>query len=174
MDNISLFFLIFGLNNHSVVLDGLMIFGARYLILIAFLIFFILAFKGNTQEKKAFLLAILALPIAVLIIMGIHLFFFEPRPFVTFHLTPLYPFNPDASFPSRHASFIAVIAFSYIYFKSRWAVLLLIFMLWVGISRIYVGVHYPVDILGGIIVGIISLLITKQIIKFLKLKFSLN
>ena len=91
MANTSLFFLIFNLHNQSTLLDDLMIFGARYLILIAFLLFFILAFKGNTPEKKAFLLAILSLPITVLIIMGIHLFFIEPRPFVTFHLTPLIP-----------------------------------------------------------------------------------
>ena len=170
MANTSLFFLIFNLHNQSVLLDDLMIFGARYLILIAFLLFFILAFKGNAKEKKAFILAILALPITVLIIMGIHLFFVEPRPFVTYHFTPLYPFNPDASFPSRHASFIAVIAISYIYFKSMWAALFLIFMLWVGISRIYVGVHYPVDIIGGIIVGIISLIISKIILNSLKSK----
>ena len=170
MDDISLFFLIFGLSNHSLLLDDLMIFGARYLILLTFLIIFILIFKGNTAEKKAFLLTILALPVATLIIMGIHLFLFEPRPFVTFHFTPLYPFNPDASFPSRHASFMSIIAFSYLYYKSKWSALFLILMLLVGISRIYVGVHYPIDILGGIIVGVVSLIITKFVLKSLKSK----
>jgi len=173
MDNTSLFFLIFNLHNQSVILDDLMIFGARYLILFAFLLFFILAFKGRVKEKKAFLLVILTLPIVVLIIMGIHMFVVEPRPFVTYHLTPLYPYNPDASFPSRHASFMAVIAGAYIYFKSKWSALFLIFMLWVGISRIYVGIHYPLDILGGFIVGIISLIISVQLVKFLKTKFLL-
>ena len=170
MDNISLFFLIFGLNNHSGVLDDLMIFGARYLIFVAFLLTLFLIFKGTTAEKKAFLLAILALPITVLIIMGIHLFFIEPRPFVTFHFTPLYPFNPDASFPSRHASFMSILAFSYLYFKSKWSMLFLLLMVWVGISRVYVGVHYPIDILGGVLVGIVSLITAEQIVKFLKIK----
>ncbi len=174
IDNTSLFFIIFNLSNHSPLLDFLMIFGARYLIFVAFLLTFFLIFKGTIAEKKSFLLIILALPIAVLIIMGIHLFLYEPRPFVTYHLTPLYPYNPDASFPSRHASFMAAVAFAYAYFRSKWSALFIILMLWVGISRVYVGVHYPLDILGGFIVGIISLMIVKQIVQFLKIKFSLG
>lgn len=171
MDNHPIFFLIFNLSNHSPLLDNLMIFGARYLILIAFLLFFILGLKGGIKEKKAFLLAILALPVATIIIMGIHLFFVEPRPFVTYNFTPLYPFNPDASFPSRHASFIAVIAFSYLYYKSRWALAFLTCTIWVGISRIYVGIHYPLDILGGFIVGILSLIIALHLKKLIKISF---
>lgn len=174
MDNTALFYLIFNLSNHNPLLDYLMIFGARYLIFAVFLLSLILIFKGTINEKKAFLLIILALPIAVLIIMGIHLFLYVPRPFVTLHLTPLYPYNPDASFPSRHASIMAATAFSYLYYKSKWSILFLILMLWVGISRIYVGVHYPIDILGGILVGIVSLILAKQIIKLLKVRFSLS
>lgn len=174
MDNTALFFLIFGLSNHTPFADNLMIFGARFVIYLTFLIMFILIFKGGSKEKKAMLLAILSMPITVLVIMGIHLFLYEPRPFVTYHFTPLYPYNPDASFPSRHASFMSIIAFSYLYYKSKWSFLFLFLMLLVDISRIYVGVHYPIDILGGFIVGIISLILAKQIIKLLKLKFSLN
>jgi len=172
MDNVSVFFLIFGLSNHSPLLDQLMIFGARYLILLTFLIIFILIFKGTTAEKKAFLLTILAIPIAIIIIKIIHLFYFEPRPFVTYQLIPLFTYDPDASFPSRHASIMAVVALSYIYFKSKWSVLFLILLIWLGVSRVYVGVHYPIDILGGVIVGIISLIIAKIIIRLIKLRFS--
>lgn len=174
MDNTNLFFFIFNLSHQYAFLDALMIFGARYLILLTFFIVFILSFKGSIKEKKAFLLIILSLPLAVLIIMGIHLFIYEPRPFITLHLTPLYPYIPDASFPSRHAAFMAVATFVYLYFKSKWSMLFLIFMLWVGISRIYVGIHYPIDILGGILVGILSLIIARLLVKFLKLKFSWN
>lgn len=174
MDNVSLFFLVFGLSSHISFVDNLMIFGARYLVFAGFLLNLFLIFKGTNRERKAFILIILALPIAILIIMGIHLFFFEPRPSVTLHITPLYPYKPDASFPSRHASFMSIIAFSYLYFKSKWSSLFLLLMIWVGISRVYVGVHYPIDILGGILVGIVSLILAKQIIKLLKLKFSLS
>lgn len=156
MDNISLFFLVFGLSNHSDFVDSLMIFGARFLIYSTFLLVFISAFKGRSKEKKALILAFLAIPIVVLLIKFIHIFFIEPRPFVNFHFSPLLDTEPDASFPSRHAGVMSAIAFSYTYLKSRWAPLFLFLMLWVGISRIYVGVHYPLDILGGFLVGIIA------------------
>lgn len=170
MDNTSLFYLIFNLNNHSRVLDNLMIFGARYLIVVVFLLIFFLIFRGSIKEKKAFILAIFSLAVVVLIIKMIHLFFIEPRPFVNLDLTPLYPYKPDPSFPSRHVSMMTAITFAYIHFKSKWAPLFLLLMVWVGVSRIYVGVHYPLDIIGGIIVGIVSLLIAKKFLGYLKLR----
>lgn len=174
MDNITLFFSIFGLSNKSPFLDVFMIVGARLIIFIAFLLMLILAFKRGTKEKKAFILAIISIPIIILLIKIIHLFYYEPRPFITYHFSPLFPYGADASFPSRHASMMAAIAFSYTYYKSKWTILFLIFMIWVGLSRIFVGVHYPVDILGGFLVGIISLMLSKQLIKLIKNKFLIS
>lgn len=171
MDNAAIFLLIFGLSNQSAALDSLMIFGARFLIFLTFLLVFISAFKGGVKEKKAMILSFLAIPVVILIVKGIHLFFIEPRPFVIFYFSPLLDAGSDASFPSRHASIMSAIAFSYLHFKSKWAPLFLFLMLWVGISRIYVGVHYPLDILGGLLVGIISLVITNKILKKLKSNF---
>lgn len=171
MDNITLFFLIFSLNGRIWTLDNLMIFAAQYLIYLTILMVFVLSFKGGTKERKAMLLAFLALPIAVLLIKAIHLIFFEPRPFVDFHFSPLISHNADASFPSRHAAIMSVVAFSYTYLKSKWAPVLLFFMLWVGAARIFVGVHFPQDIIGGFVVGLISLIIALQIIKLIKLRF---
>jgi len=174
MDNNALFFPIYNLSHQSQILDNIMIFITNYALYLTMLLMFILAIKGKIEEKKAFLLIILGIPISILLIMGIHLFIYEPRPFVTFNFVPLADNKPDLSFPSRHATLMAVMAFVYLHFKSKWSTLFLILMLLVGISRIYVGVHYPIDILGGIIAGIISLLIAAQIVKFLKLKFSLS
>ena len=64
---------------------------------------------------------------------------------------------PDASFPSDHAS-VSVAFLSGLYFagykKVFWA-----FLPWVILmllSRVIVGVHWPVDIIAGSIIGIIS------------------
>ena len=163
MDNVSLFFQIFNLNGHFWVLDQLMIFGSTYLIYLTFLFILFLGFKGGTKAKKAFLLILLGIPIAVLLIKVIHLFLYEPRPFVNFHFLPVVAEAADASFPSRHATIASVIAFSYTYFKSKWSTLFLLIMAWIGLSRIYVGVHYPLDIIGGFLVGVISLTLSLQI-----------
>lgn len=133
-----------------------MIFGARFVIYLTFLLMFVFALKGGVRERKALILAALSIPVLVLIIKSIHIFYFEERPFVALEFDPLIEVQQDAAFPSRHASIMAAIAFSYFYFKSKWALLFLLLLVWVGVSRIYAGVHYPIDIIGGFLVGIIA------------------
>lgn len=169
MDNTALFLFIFSLNNHSQVTDILMIVGARFIIYLTFLLMFVFVFKGGITERKAMILAILTIPIIIVLIKGIHLFFYESRPFINYQISPLIPYEDDASFPSGHTSIISAIAFSYIYLKSKWAPVFLLLAIWVGLSRIYVGVHYPLDILGGIVVGIVSVVIVLQIKRLIKI-----
>lgn len=58
------------------------------------------------------------------------------------------------AFPSGHATFYMALAFS-IYFSHKKAGLVLIFLaLIIGTARVMAGVHYPVDILGGYVLGI--------------------
>lgn len=170
MDNLSLFFLVFGLNNKSQILDWLMIFGAEYVIYFTLILIFITAFRSTFKERRAFVLAIVSIPLVIVLIKIIHLFIFQPRPFENLDIIPLIKGEADASFPSRHASLMTAISFPYLFYKSKWALLFLFLMLWVGIARVYVGVHYPIDILGGFITGLVSFLLTRQIIKILRTK----
>ncbi len=166
MDNTTLFFAIFNLNGHFPILDYLMVFVTTDLIYILFLAVLILGIKGGVKEKRSFLLILVGLPIAFLLIKLIHLILFEPRPFVTFNLLPIVSESADsASFPSRHVTMAAVVAFAYTYFKSKWALFFLFIMLLIGVSRVYVGVHYPLDIVGGFTVGAISLTLAKSVFK---------
>lgn len=59
------------------------------------------------------------------------------------------------SFPSSHAvnNFAAATMFSYFYRKWTWA--FVTFAGLVALSRVSVGVHYPSDILGGAIIGVL-------------------
>ena len=66
----------------------------------------------------------------------------------------LHPHN--YSFISGHASNSTLFVWFSIYLlrqKARWIYLLIIWWLIFMFSRIYVGVHYPLDIVGGIIWG---------------------
>jgi undecaprenyl-diphosphatase len=59
------------------------------------------------------------------------------------------------SFPSSHATnmFTGALILSYVY--PRWKIGLVVIAALVAYSRIYVGVHYPLDVAGGTMLGII-------------------
>lgn len=166
--NTALFFQIYNLSQKNPILDALMIFGANYLIFIVLLIISILAVFGVNKDRKAFILSMLGLGIALILTQIIRIFFQSERPFITYSIIPLISLNsPSASFPSIHTLVISVITFNYIYFKSKLSPFLIFSLLWICLARIYVGVHYPLDILGGIFVGFLSVFIVLKLKKFL-------
>jgi undecaprenyl-diphosphatase len=57
------------------------------------------------------------------------------------------------SFPSNHAANSFAIACLIAYFYKRYAAPVMAFAVLVGISRIYLGRHYPSDVLGGMLLG---------------------
>lgn len=63
----------------------------------------------------------------------------------------------DFSFPSGHtaASFAAMTALFLAKMKKAWIAALILAVL-IAFSRLYFYVHYPTDVLGGIVVGILS------------------
>lgn len=169
MTNSELFFQIFNLGGKNYLLDKLMIFGANELIFVTFFVCFLLIVFGGPKERRSFLFIIVGIIFAEILIKTTHVFLVEPRPYVTFNLIPLIKHTPDAAFPSEHTTMMATIAFAYIFNKSKFAVMFLSTMLWVGFSRIYVGVHYPLDILGGIMYGFFANYLTILINKKIKL-----
>ncbi|MGF2384111.1 phosphatase PAP2 family protein [Lentilactobacillus otakiensis] len=90
----------------------------------------------------------------------------RPRPTLT-HLVSVH----SSSFPSGHSMSIMVIAGSLLLLANRILknntqklivdLLLIILILGIGISRIYVGVHFASDVLGGWTLGLVTLTVSQ-------------
>jgi len=75
------------------------------------------------------------------------------RPFITHpQIDPLYVVH-SSSFPAGHAATAVAGAVLLSSLRPRLAPLFLLFALVIGWSRVYVGVHYPTDVLGGALLG---------------------
>lgn len=79
----------------------------------------------------------------------------HPRPFLVLtNVNLLVPGQMGYSFPSAHAAMTFAVATVVYFYHKRLGQLLYAFALVVGMSRIYVGVHYPTDVLVGALIGI--------------------
>lgn len=94
------------------------------------------------------------------------------RPFNQFsELIPLIKKPIDFSFPSGHsASSFASAGILFRYLDKRYGILAIVFAGAIAFSRLYVGVHFPSDVIAGITMGLLSSYIVSRIEKGIFLK----
>ena len=86
------------------------------------------------------------------------------RPFVTDNFPPLTLTIPiDGSFPSGHTAASFALATSVWLHNKKLGLFFVIIALTIGVSRVLANVHWPLDIIGGIIVGIVISLIVERL-----------
>lgn len=129
----------------------------------------LLALAGIARQKTRGLAASLALRIGLTaaLAMGsaslIRTFYYSPRPFELGLGRLLIAQEPTSSFPSLHATFMFSLAFALLMRKDARALALLVMLLgciaaW---ARIFVGVHYPLDMAGAFLTACLaSVLVT--------------
>ncbi len=177
--NTAMFYLVNnGLQNNilNVIMPFITNFGSS---IACFIICGLIYLFGGVRAKKVAILALLALFISSAAVYFIKHIIAEPRPFLA--LTNVHQLVSESeiycSFPSGHAtsSFAAatVIGIKYsievLNRKLRLIYPLLAFAAVIGFSRVYIGVHYPLDVVLGGLIGIISALV---VLKFENTIFS--
>jgi undecaprenyl-diphosphatase len=154
--------LINGLSGHVIWLDNIIGAFSKYGPLIFCLYLVVLWFTGKNKEEikinrvnalYAFFSALLALGINMLIGFA----WFRNRPYVDHpEVHQVIATTPDASFPSDHAAGSFSIAAGILVARPLAGKILTVLAVLLSLSRLYVGVHYPTDVLGGMLIGLIS------------------
>lgn len=163
--DVSLFNLINGLTGKWWFLDWLGIFFAEYggylMILIAI---FLLIGEKNWRKRIYFSAsAILAVILARgLITEIIRFFYYQPRPFLVLKIQPLINHDLTSSFPSGHAAAFFALALAIFYFNQKWGWRSLVLALVISLARVFVGIHWPVDVLAGALIGLGSAFLIKK------------
>ena len=99
--------------------------------------------------------------------------FVRARPPEALGIIPLISAPSSAAFPSGHATFFFALAFSIFFFengslvKRKKIFLGAIFIFGaalIGLGRVFVGVHWPLDIAGGAAAGFLSVYIARLLL----------
>lgn len=164
-----------GLAGHNHILDDIMIVFAKYAVEIYAIIFVVAWFtlpKKDIKNRHALVVAGFSGILALLINVVISHVWFRPRPFTVLPhgtYTELVPHSNDASFPSDHTSGSFGFAAASWGKNQKWiSYSFTILAVIVMFARVYVGVHYPTDVLAGMIVGVIA---SKIMWKFSRILF---
>lgn len=95
----------------------------------------------------------------------------RPRPFMLRpEIALLIPPPTDFSFPSGHTYAGIAVATVLWHHNRKWGIIALVPALLIAFTRLYLMVHFPTDILGGIILGILCGLAAIWIMKQIKLR----
>ena len=128
-------------------------FAAVYLIVAAALVAIPLWLRSD--GLRTVVAAALGALLAVALTAAIGMLWDRPRPFVAEHFTPLVSHAADASFPSDHLAALGAVTICVWFTSRRLGCIVGLIALVVAFARVYVGVHYVSDVVGGCALGLV-------------------
>ena len=156
--NGSIFDAVNNLAGHVTLADDVMKFAAQYVVFVVFAMVAISWFvhTGSDQSRRlGVYTACLTAALSLIGAIAIQHFYVHQRPFVgRDDVVLLIQHGKDTSFPSDHASVTFALATGIALYRLRFGILLLALASLVAFARVYVGVHYPGDVLGGAALGV--------------------
>lgn len=118
--------------------------------------------RRASNIRTALLIAALTAVIGLLINQAIGLTWYHPRPFEMGVGHNLMKHVVENSFPSDHATVFFSIGFSLLAMKQtrQWGIIISLLAILVAWSRVYLGVHFPFDMIGSFLVALVAVVIS--------------
>jgi len=154
--NIASFLFLNGIAESNTTLETLVIFLADKfgLILLFGLIYYLFTHKDKKKDVRDVVVVLSAAILAWLISHVIKYIVASPRPFLALpDINQLIEHGGNDSFPSGHATFFSALATAIYFYHKRLGILYGLGALIIGIARVVAGIHWPIDILAGYILG---------------------
>jgi undecaprenyl-diphosphatase len=119
----------------------------------------LLFLSGGEKSKKIAILCLFSLLISFSMTLLLKYLIAEPRPYLVLNNVNTLHMEDNYSFPSSHAA-TAFAGSLILGRKYGFLIPFIALATLIGFSRIYIGVHYPFDVIFGAAVGIFSASIT--------------
>lgn len=138
-------------------MQNLVIFVAQYLIILMYVGAVVFYFLQPLLIRKHILIySVIALPLGYILAKLAGLVYNNPRPFVVDGATPMFAHLPDNGFPSGHTFFSGILAVILYRFNKKLGISFFALSVLIGLARVLAHVHHVIDVIGSLIIVIIT------------------
>lgn len=117
---------------------------------------------ARERHQIGVFVALTSMALSSFFVFIVNALYFRPRPFETLDANVLFYKPTDSSFPSNAAAAMFGIAIAVFCVHRKMGILLIFLASLHSLSRIYTGIHYPLDILSGAGIAVVVTMLTLQ------------
>ena len=172
-----IFFFFYNLSHKSAFFDKVVIFTADIfpyivIVLAGFFLLLLIYKDKNQPDRMISIIQARWKEIVLVFFSGVSVWFLAyvlkflfrtQRPFDLFPQVFSLFSETGYAFPSGHATFFMALAFAIFFSHKKVGYVFIFFAFLIGIARIIAGVHFPIDILGGFILGFVIAFFLKNV-----------
>lgn len=138
-------------------MNSIIIFVAKYFFVLSIIVAAVYFLKESKEiKKKLVICGVIVAPLSYILAKIGGFLYYDARPFVVGHFIPLIQHAADNGFPSDHTLLTAAVAMIVSFYNKKMGALLWVIAVLVGVARVAAGIHHLTDIVGSIVIVLIS------------------